>query len=81
MYTFFVDLGKHDVLTHVGEIWRYRNGRCYYYYKFMDNCGPNWFGLVAVRLSAGYTQTHQGSNRFVLAHLASFKKLWLMARA
>ena len=55
MYTFFVDLGKHDVLTHVGEIWRYRNGRCYYYYKFMNSCVPDWFGLVARRLSAGYT--------------------------
>ena len=30
-YTFFCYLLKRSVLTLVGEIQRYRNGRCYYY--------------------------------------------------
>ena len=29
-----VDLVKHGVLTHVGEVRRYRNDRCYYYHYF-----------------------------------------------
>ena len=30
----FLDLLKRSVLTLVGEIWRYKNDRCYYYYYY-----------------------------------------------
>ena len=33
MYTVFVDLVKRGVLTHVGEIWRDKNDRYYYFTK------------------------------------------------